>query len=48
MNKQQRPGVYTLPWSGKDENGKEVSSGIYFYHLQIGNHTRVGKMVLTR
>ncbi len=35
-------------WEGKDESGKEVSSGIYFYKLRTtkGNHIR--KMVLMK
>jgi hypothetical protein len=29
------PGSHTIIWNGKDESGKSVSSGIYFYKLQV-------------
>ncbi|MBC8525289.1 MAG: T9SS type A sorting domain-containing protein, partial [Candidatus Cloacimonetes bacterium] len=34
-------------WDGKDENGKPVSSGIYFYKLNIKN-SPIKKMLLLR
>ncbi|MCK4357520.1 MAG: hypothetical protein KAW92_02015, partial [Candidatus Cloacimonetes bacterium] len=30
-------GDYSILWDGKDENGKQLSNGIYFYKLSIGN-----------
>ena len=48
LNEHQGPGHYTIKWDGRNQTGKEVSSGIYFYHFQINNQTRVGKMTLTR
>jgi hypothetical protein len=35
-------------WDGKNDNGKLVSSGIYFYKLTSGEKTIVKKMVLMR
>ena len=35
-------------WDGKDENGKILSNGIYFYNLQAGNKSFVNKMILLR
>ncbi|MCK4338676.1 MAG: T9SS type A sorting domain-containing protein [Candidatus Cloacimonetes bacterium] len=35
-------------WDGKDENGKQVPSGIYLCKLSIGKETIVRKMVLLR
>ena len=29
------PGAHAVPWDGRDQNGKEVSSGIYFVSLQL-------------
>lgn len=31
--KQQTAGIYTVEWDGKDELGRSVSSGVYFYRL---------------
>ena len=48
LNTKQAPGVYTVHWNGRDQKGKEVSSGIYFYHFMFGKNARIGKMVLNR
>jgi len=38
-------GTYSLFWDGKDNYGKYIASGIYFYQLQIGNEVKVKKML---
>jgi flagellar hook assembly protein FlgD len=30
-------GLHSIEWNGKDNNNKSVSSGIYFYQLNIDN-----------
>ena len=35
-------------WDGKNKNGEQVRSGIYFYKLQIGNESVIRKMILMR
>ncbi|MEO0183095.1 MAG: S8 family peptidase [candidate division WOR-3 bacterium] len=35
VNETKTPGVYTAKWSGDDELGREVASGVYFFSLQI-------------
>jgi hypothetical protein len=37
------PGRYSIIWNSKDRNGKPVSSGIYFYQLNVD-----GKMIKSR
>lgn len=41
----QAAGTHGLLWDGKDNFGKKVSLGIYFYQLQGGNETHVKKML---
>jgi subtilisin family serine protease len=42
------PGRYEVVWDGKDEMGKGVSSGIYFYRLETSGFKETKKMVLLR
>jgi hypothetical protein len=48
LDKEIRPGRYEVVWDGKDDRGKEVSSGIYFYQLKAGDYRDIKKMVLLR
>jgi hypothetical protein len=41
-------GSYTVDWDGKDEKGDQVSSGIYFYRLKVGDYSEAKKMVLLK
>ena len=35
-------------WNGRDENGEQVSSGLYFYQLQAGDYSAVKRMVILK
>jgi len=37
---------FSIEWNGKDENGKPVSPGIYFYQLKTGKSVLTKKMIL--
>jgi flagellar hook assembly protein FlgD len=39
-------GSHEITWDGKDQNGKEVPSGIYFYRLTAGDFSETKKMLL--
>jgi len=41
-------GYKSVLWDGKDDVGKEVGSGIYFYQLKIGDFSQAKKLVLLK
>ncbi len=41
-------GQHSVVWNGKDDNGKTVSSGIYFYKLKTGDYEKTKKMILIK
>jgi len=41
-------GTYEVEWDGTDESGSRVASGIYFYRLTAGDHSRTCKMMLMK
>ena len=45
VNQSQVSGDYKIVWDGTDSSGEKVSSGIYFYRLQIDNTTITKKAV---
>jgi ankyrin repeat protein len=42
------PGYKSVLWNGKDNSGKEVASGIYFYQIKIGDFSEAKKLVLLK
>jgi hypothetical protein len=48
VDEERLPGEYKVIWDGRDERGKEVSSGIYFYQLKTKDYTDTKKMVLLK
>ncbi|MDZ7302323.1 MAG: Ig-like domain-containing protein [candidate division KSB1 bacterium] len=45
---QQPAGYHTVVWDGRDNAGRLVPTGIYYYRLQAGNFTMTKKMLLTK
>ena len=45
---QQTAGQKTATWNGKDNQGRSVASGVYFYRLQAPGFTMTRKMVLVQ
>jgi len=48
VNEHKNVGSYSISWNGTDENGKNMSSGIYFYTLKKGPNISMKKMVLIK
>jgi len=44
----QAPGIYQVSWDGKNERGQTVSTGVYFYLLEAGEHKEAKKMLLLK
>ncbi len=44
----QVPGNYNVQWTGVDNNGAKVPSGVYFYRLEANGKKMSKKMVLSR
>jgi len=41
-------GLHNVVWSGKDKNGKVVSTGIYFYKFNAGEYDGMGKVLFLK
>lgn len=44
----QGPGTFEVYWDAKDDRGKTVTSGVYFYVLEVGAARRIGRMTLLK
>ncbi len=41
-------GEHTVRWNGRDDDGRDVASGVYFIHLHSGSESGTGRIVLIR
>jgi hypothetical protein len=48
IDKPMDTGRYDVEWDGRDNNGRTVASGVYFYRLTVGKQTSTKKMILLR
>jgi hypothetical protein len=42
------PGSYKVTWSGRDEGGNRVASGVYLYTIKAGDFVSTRKMMIVR
>ena len=43
-----REGIHQATWDGKDEGGRQVASGVYFYMLRANQQVLSNKMILIK
>ncbi len=48
VDEQLQQGEYSTIWDGRDSDGKQANSGIYFYKLKACDYWKVGKMLLLK
>ena len=48
FDKQHQQGSFTVKWDGRDNKGREVSSGIYYYRLSSGFNSACKKITVIR
>jgi flagellar hook assembly protein FlgD len=48
VNGRKEKNEYAVTWDGKDDSGKDVSSGVYFYRLKTDYYEEAKKLILLR
>ena len=48
VNSTQEPGVKTIQWDAKDEQGNRISAGVYIYKLKSGDFMETKEMILLK
>jgi len=48
LDEEKAPGDYAAIWRGRDDAGRELGSGVYFYRLEIGEFMVERKMVMLK
>jgi hypothetical protein len=47
-NEEREKGIGSVVWDGRDNAGRTVASGTYFYTLRFGNFEKTNKMMLLK
>jgi len=48
VDESKKAGYWTVKWDGRDESGKKVALGIYFYRMDAGEFSTTRKLAILR
>jgi len=48
VNGYMNSGVHSIVWNGRDDNDRQVGSGVYFYRMTAGDYQSVRRMILMK
>jgi hypothetical protein len=48
INEAKEAGNHSVVWNGKDNSGRSVSSGVYFYKMNAGKYSSTKKMIMMK
>ncbi|MBN1969178.1 MAG: right-handed parallel beta-helix repeat-containing protein [Candidatus Delongbacteria bacterium] len=48
VNENRQAGRYSLKWDGKADRGMPVTSGVYFYHMEMGKYNKTMKAIMVK
>ncbi len=48
VDEKKSPGEHEEVWNGKNEDGEDVASGVYFYKLKVSDYVETKRMVLLK
>jgi flagellar hook assembly protein FlgD len=48
VESEQAAGWYDLTWSGMNQQGRPMSTGVYFCRLEVGKSSKTIKMILIK
>ena len=48
VDEKQKANEYRIKWDGRDNEGRRVSSGVYFYRIKTKNFSKTKKLVILR
>ena len=48
ISRDMEAGFHTVTWRGKDDEGRQVASGVYFYKIESGDYEARKRMILLK
>lgn len=48
VDERQTQGNYSVPWNGRDDQGRELAQGLYFFRFQAGGKSSRAKLTVVR